>query len=172
MDNEKLLHFIAEKIDDIKLAIFYCHSNSPLRIHNTVINTCSVDDTGCITFFINRPQQLLSQFDQEFPAALNYFQKGKDFFLNIFGKARIINDPEELAYYTDLSAEEINSALTTQVMIRVKILTVDFHDTNFEKKNLFIRKIRSFFSSVFDSFGAASGSYSFTDTNTIHNYGF
>ena len=172
MDNEKLLHFIAEKIDGIKNAIFYCHSNSPLRINNTIINTFKVDETGFITFFINRPPQLLSQFDQEFPVGLNYFQKGKDYFLNIFGKARIINDPEELAYFSDLTVEEINSALTTQVMIRVKILTVDFHDTNFDKKNAFIKKVWSCFSSMFDSFGAASGSYSLNNASNIHNYGF
>jgi len=112
MHNEKILHFIAEKIEDIKVAIFYCHSNSPLKINNTIIHTYKVDDCGNITFFINRPQQLISQFDREFPVGLNYFKKGKNYFMNIFGKARIIHDPEELAYQKDLTAEEINNALT------------------------------------------------------------
>ena len=103
MDNDKILHFIAEKIEDIRLAIFYCHSNSTLKINNTIIHTFKVDDNGNISFFINRPQQLISQFDQEFPVGLNYFKKGKITYLNIFGKARIINDPEELAYETDLN---------------------------------------------------------------------
>jgi hypothetical protein len=170
MHNEKLLHFIAEKIEEINLAIFYCHSNSPLKINNTIIHTYKVDDNGCISFFINRPQQLISQFDREFPVGLNYFKKGKDFFMNIFGKARIINDPEELAYETDLTQEEINSALTTQVLIRVKILKVDFYDNNYEKKNLFAKKVWSIFSSLFDSFGAASGTYDFS--GSMHNYGF
>lgn len=172
MDNEKLLHFIAEKVEDIKYAIFYCHSNSPLRINNTIINTYKVNENGQISFFINRPQQLLSQFDQEFPVGLNYFQKGKDYFMNVFGKARIINDPEELAYETDLTTDEINKALTTQVLIRVTILKVDFYDTKFEKKNIVWKKIAGFFSELFDSFGIASGSYDITTASTVHNYGF
>lgn len=172
MENEKALHFISEKIQDIKVAIFYCHSNCPLRINNTIINTYSVDDNGYISFFIKRPPQLISQFEQEFPVELNYFKKGKDYFMNIFGKARIVNDPEELAYQTDLSAEEINNALTTMVLIRVKILKVDFIDNNFEKKNLFFKKVWSVFSEMFNSFGDSSRSFDFSHPRSLHNYGF
>jgi hypothetical protein len=103
---------------------------------------------------------------------LNYFKKGKDYFFNISGKARIINDPEELAYQTDLTADEINNALTTQVLIKVKILKVDFYDNNFEKKNLFFKKLWSLFSSLFDSVGAASQSYDFSSQSSVHHYGF
>ncbi len=170
MANGKILHFIAEKIEEINMAIFYCHSNSPLKINNTIIHTYKVDDNGCICFFINRPSQLISQFDQEFPVGLNYFKKGKNYFMNIFGKARIINDPEELAYQTDLSQEELNSALTTQLLIRVKILKVDFYDNDYEKKNLLLKKIWSLFSSLFDYAGAASKSYDFS-TSAV-NYSF
>jgi hypothetical protein len=169
--NDKALHFITEKIEEIKFAIFYCHSNSPLKINNTLINTFRVDDCGDVTFFINRPPQLISQFDREFPVGLNYFKKGKDYFMNIFGKARIIHDPEELAYQTDLTAEEINMALTTHILIKVQILKVDFYDNNYEKKNLVLKKMWSIFSSLFDSMGAASKSYDFSGSG-IHNYGF
>jgi len=171
MQNEKVLHFIAEKIEEIKVAIFYCHSTSPLKINNTIINTFKVDDLGNITFFINRPSQLISQFDREFPVGLNYFKKGKNYFMNVFGKARFIHDPEELAYQSDLTAEEINTALTTHVLVKVHILKVDFYDNNYEKKNLFFKKIWSVFSSLFDSVGPASKSYDFSGT-PIHNYGF
>ena len=170
--NDKALHFIAEKIEDINVALFHCHSNSPLKINNTIIHTFGVDDCGNITFFINRPQQLISQFDREFPVELNYFKKGKDYFMNIFGKARIIHDPEELAYQTDLTSEEINAALTTHVLIKVQISKVDFYDNNYEKKNLFLKKVSSIFSSLFASLGSASRSYDFSGESAVHNYGF
>ncbi len=171
MQNDKILLFLAEKIEEIKDAIFYCHSNSPLKISNTIIHTSKVDECGNITFFINRPKQLISEFDREFPVDLNYFKKGKNFFINIYGKARIILDPEELSYQNNLTAEEINLALTTQVLIKVQILKVDFHDNDFENKNLFFKKIRSVFSSLFDTAGAASRSYDFSGSS-VHNYGF
>ena len=172
MDNDKILQFIAEKIEDLELAIFYCHSKSPLKIHNTIIQTCKVDPNGCISFFINRPPQLISQFEQEFPAGLNYFKKGKDYSLNIFGKARIINDPEELAYETDLTAEEINSALTTHILLKVKILKADFYDNNYEKKNLLLKKLSSVVARLFDSVGAASRSYDFSPRSSLQHFGF
>lgn len=172
MVNEKILHFIAEKIEDINLAILYCHSNSPLKIHNTIIHTLHVDENGHVSFFIIRPKQSISHFEQEFPAGLNYFKKGKSCFLNIFGKARIINDPEELAYQTNLTNKEINRALTTHILIKVKILKVDFYDNNYERKNLFFKKAVSVFSRLFDSVGAASRSYDLSPDPSLHNYGF
>ena len=172
MVTDKTLQFIAEKVEDLGLAIFYCHSKSPLKINNTVIHTFKVDDNGCITFFINRPPQLISQFEQEFPVGLNYFKKGKNYFLNIFGKARIINDPEELAYETDLTQEEINNALTTHILVKVTILKADFFDNNYEKKSLVLKKVWSIFSRVFDSVDAASRSYNFSPRSSLHHFGF
>jgi hypothetical protein len=172
MVNEKIIQFIAEKIEDLGLAIFYCHSKSPLKIHNTVIHTSKMDATGCISFFIHRPSQLITQFEQEFPVGLNYFKKDKNYFLNIFGKARIINDPEELAYETDLTLEEINTALTTHILVKVKILKADFFDNEYERKNLLLKKIYSVLSRLFDSVGAASRSYNLSPRSTLQHFGF
>lgn len=172
MDNEKILQFIAEKIEDTRVAIFYCHSKSILKIQNTVINTYKVDDTGTISFFINRPRQLVSQFEQEFPAGLNYFKKGKGYFLKIEGKARIINDPEELACETYLSPDELNSALTTHILLKVKIQKAEFYDNRFEATNLLVKKIKSVYSRLFDSAGAASASYDFNKHSPLQHFGF
>ncbi len=171
MDNEKLFHFLAGKIDDIKSAILYCHSNSQLRVNNTIINFSKLDDNGRIIFFINRPHQLLSQYEQEFPVSLNYFQKGKSYFMNVHGSARIVNDPEELAYY-DLSDGEMTDALTSKVLVIVNVSMVDFFDTAYERKNLLLKKVWSLFSSLFDWFGSASRSYRFGEPSSVHNYGF
>ena len=171
MDNDKILHFISEKIEDLSVAIFYCYSNSPLKINNTIIHTSKVDNCGSIYFLVKRQGQLVREFEQEFPAALNYFKKGKNYFLNVFGKARIINDPEELAYQAELTAEEINNALTTHVLIKVSIIKVDFYDNEFEKKNLILKKLTAIFSKLFNSVGITSGTYNFNG-GIIYNYGF
>lgn len=172
MDSEKLRDFVAMKIGDIQSAIFYCHSNSQLHINNTIINSSIMDHNGRIVFFINRPLQLLSHFDQEFPVGLNYFRKGKNYFMNILGEARIINDPEELAYYTNMSEEEKVEALTTKALVAVTISKVDFYDTNYERKNLLLKKLWSLSSSLFDWFGSASRSYNFGKTAQVQHYGF
>lgn len=171
MYHDKNLQFLADKIVELNNAIFYSHSNSPLKIHNTVIQTYQVDSNGCISFFIQRPQQLISQFDREFPVGLNYFRKGKDFYINIFGKARIINDPEELAYENHLSAEEINNALTTHAFIKVNILKAEVHERGLERKNPLVKSMVNAFAVLFESF-RSSRSYDFSPGTSMHNYGF
>ena len=84
----------------------------------------------------------------------------------------LLNDPEELSYYTDFSKAETEASLTTKALIVVTISKVDFYDTNYERKNLLLKKVWSLFSSLFDWFGAASRSYNIGDANSIHNYGF
>lgn len=171
MDNDKILNFVAEKIEDLGGAIFYCYSNSPLKINNTIIHSSKVDASGSIYFFIRRPKQLVSEFESEFPVGLNYFKKGKNYFLNVFGKARIIHDPEELAYHTELTEEEISNALTTHILIKVNILKVDFYDKEYEKKNLLFKKLATMFSRIFDSAGTP-GTYNLNSSTSLPNYVF
>jgi hypothetical protein len=172
MLNDKNLHFIKEKIQDLGVALFHCHSKSLLKIPNTVIQTLTVDDNGDILFFINRPRQQLSEFDQEFLAGLNYFKKGKDYFLNILGKARIVNDPEELMYITDLSQIELENALTTQVLIKVKILKVDFYNNEPQRKPYLISKAQTVLYSLLDWGQPGMRSYDFSTNSPLQHYGF
>lgn len=173
MSNEKILQFITEKIEDIKIALFYCYSKSPLKIHNTIIETFNVDCNGNITFFIRRPQQVVSQFEQEFLVGLHYFKKGKDYFFKILGKGRIVADPEELAYESDLSPQQINSALTTHLYVKVKILKVDFYDNKYERQNLLLKKIQKVYSHITASIGAISRSFDLeTQPSFFHRFGF
>jgi general stress protein 26 len=172
MFNDKNLQLIKEKIEDLGVAILHCHSKGLLKIPNSVIQTHAVDENGDILFFMNRPTQSLSEFDQEFLVNLNYFKKGKNYFLNIFGKARIINDPEELTYILELTPEEVNKALTQQVLIKVKILNVDVTDNSFERKNSLVKKAQSVFYGLLDWGEPNARSYNFRTDSSLQQYGF
>jgi len=172
MLNDKNLHFIKEKIQDLGIALFHCHSKGLLKISNTIIQTLTVNDNGDILFFINRPKQNLSEFDQEFLVGLNYFKKGKNYFLNIFGKARIVNDPEELLYIMDLSQEEINNALNHRVLIKVKILKVDFYNNEPAKKHYLLHKAQSYLYSLLDWGEPGTRSFDFSTNSPLQHYGF
>lgn len=172
MFNDKNLQFIKEKIEDLGVALLHCHSKGLLRIPNTIIQTHTVDENGDILFFINRPTQLLSEFDQEFLVNLNYFKKGRNYFVNIFGRARIINDPEELTYILELTSQELNKALTEQVLIKVKILNVDVVDKDFENKSFLMKKTKSLFYGLFDWGEPNARSYNFQTDSSLQQYGF
>ena len=171
MNTDKHLQFIASKIVDLNVALFTCQANSLLRLPNSIVYTHKVDEDGNIFMFMPRPKQLISQFEKEFPVGLNYFKKGKSHFLNIYGKARIINDPEELNSY-DLTFEEINQALNTDMLIKVKILKADYYEKDLAKKNSWLNKVKSFVYGLLALVEDDGRSFDFSSNPTIHGYGF
>ena len=171
MNADKHLHFISGKVVEIGVALFHCHVNSILKIPTTVINTSKVDDEGNIFIFMPRPKQQLSQFEKEFPVSLNYFRKGMGYFVNVFGKARIINDPEELQAF-DLTMEEIHNALNDQMLIRVKIHKADYYEKDTARSNSLIQKIKSALYSLLALVDQDEKSYDFNTARSLQGYGF
>lgn len=170
MNTDKNLQFITNRILDTNVALFHCHTNSLLKLPTSVVKTYRVDEDGIVWFFMPKPKQLISQFDKEFPVGLNYFRKGNHYSMNILGKARIINDPEELISL-NLSAEEINIALNNELLVSVKILKVDYFDHGQERHN-FLNRIKSFIFRILDWAEPAGRSFEFSPTPGIHHYGF
>lgn len=137
MHTDKNLQFITSRILDTEVALFHCLTNSILKIPNTVINTLDVDSDGNVWFFVARPQQLISQFDQAFPVRLKYYKKGKNYTFDVFGTAQMLTDANDISDELKLSAEEISNALCTQLLIKVKINKVEFHELAFYKTSYF-----------------------------------
>ncbi len=101
MATNQQLNFLQEKIREIGSAICFNLSNSVLKLPTSIVTTLQVDDYGFVWFFIQKPKQLLTEFESEFPVRLDFFKKGKSHFLQVAGKARVVNDPEEMnAFFT------------------------------------------------------------------------
>ncbi|HYE53390.1 MAG TPA: pyridoxamine 5'-phosphate oxidase family protein [Chitinophagaceae bacterium] len=128
MLTETQLNFLREKIQELRTALFFNTSNAVLRLPTCIINTLKVDEAGQIWFFVNRPEQYLHEFDREFPARLDYFCKGKRFFLNITGKAYIITDPEELNEIISVSEDDKQKAMAHLVLIKFKIASAQYYE--------------------------------------------
>jgi hypothetical protein len=121
------LHFLQEKIQDLKNALFISQNSSLLRIPTTIISIVKTDDLGQVWFFVSRPKQFLHEFDREFPAKLEFFRKGKRFFLHITGKAFIVSDPEEI---NSLVGEEMMHQATEHVvLIKFKMQKADYFES-------------------------------------------
>ncbi len=171
MNADKNLHFISLKIIEIGIALFHCHVNSVLRLPTSVINTLKVDESGNIYIFMPRPRQELSQFEKEFPVSLNYFKKGKSFFVNVFGKARIVNDPEELQSM-DLSISEVNQALHDEMLILVKIHKADYYEKDVTKKSHFLARIKSVVYNMLALVEQDEKRFDFSTSRSLQGYGF
>lgn len=124
MLTENQLNFFREKIQELRSALFFNTSNAVLKLPPCIITTLKVDEAGQVWFFVGRPGQYLHEFDREFPAKLNFFRKGKPFFLNLTGKAFIVSDPEELNELISVDDDVKKKAMANMVLIKFKITNV------------------------------------------------
>lgn len=121
------LRFLQEKIQDLKNALFFSLNTSVLRISTTIVSVIKVDEVGQVWFFVPRPRQAIHEFDREFPVRMEFFRKGKGYFLHVSGKAFIVTDPEEI---NGLVHDDIREQTGEHVvLIRVKMLKADYFET-------------------------------------------
>ena len=121
------LPFLQQKIQELKSALFFSQNSSLLRMATTIVSILKVDELGQLWFFVPRPQQALHEFDREFPVRLEFFRKGKGFYLHITGKAYIVNDPEEV---NSLLFEDLKEQMcSNMVLIKVKMGRADYFES-------------------------------------------
>ena len=118
------LLFLREKILDLKNAIFISQHSSLLKMATTIVSIEKMDELGQLWFFVLRPQQALHEFDREFPVRLEFFRKGRDFFLHASGKAFIVTDPEDINGLLDEDIRE--KADDRLVLIKVRITKAEY----------------------------------------------
>ncbi|MES1159216.1 MAG: hypothetical protein ABUM51_00520, partial [Bacteroidota bacterium] len=85
------------KIMELQSALFFTESSSLVKLPTHVISETTIDAEGQIWFVIPKPAQHIEAFDKEIPAKLDYFQKGKEFFVKVTGTAYLITDAMEVA---------------------------------------------------------------------------
>jgi general stress protein 26 len=121
------LSFIQHKIEELRNALFFSASESLLKIPTHIVNVLKVDELGQIWFAIPKPAQHIHEFDNSFAAKLDFFKKGKDFYLKILGKAFIVNDPEEINTIIYINDEIKDQARKNEiVLMKVKITHADY----------------------------------------------
>jgi general stress protein 26 len=133
MLHQSELRFLLDKIQDLKQAIFLSQSTSLLRIATTIVTISKVDELGQMWFFVPRPKQALHEFDREFPVRLEFFKKGKQFFVHVAGKAFIVADPEEFNSIVDEDIRE--QAAGHLVLIKVRMLKADYFERAVEGRH-------------------------------------
>jgi hypothetical protein len=119
--------FLQKKILELQSALFFPDNGSVLKIPTHVVSAAEVDEEGQVWFMIPRPTQQIHEFDREFPAKLDFFRKGKGFYLKIQGKASII---DKTVNNQDTLPEEIRDQLENQqlVAIKVKVQNADYFE--------------------------------------------
>ena len=121
--------FLQEKIQELETALFFTLSNAVLKMPTHIVKVVQADESGQIWIVIPRPSQFLEEFESEFPVKLDFFKKGKQFFLKLEGTAFIETNTDEMINFMEKDREIkeiINSKLS--VIIRVKIQNADYFE--------------------------------------------
>ena len=123
MDNRQL--FLREKIKNLGSAIFFNQSDAVLKLPTSIVRIIHVDEYGYIWFFVQKPQQQLTEFEKEFPVKLDFFRKGLDYSLQVIGTGHIVSDPEELFIVTTNIDEVKQFNPARMVLIKVRMTRAD-----------------------------------------------
>lgn len=110
---------LKSKIMELQSALFFTESSSLVKLPTHVISETEIDAEGNIWFVIPKPAQHIDAFDKEIPAKLDYFQKGKEFFVKVTGTAYLITDAAEVA------STEIRSKMENDQVVVVKVRIQD-----------------------------------------------
>jgi hypothetical protein len=126
MDTRQL--YLQEKIRNLGSAIFFNQTDAVLKLPTSIVRIVHVDDYGYIWFFVQKPQQRLTEFEKEFPVKLDFFRKGLDYSLQVIGTGYIVNDPEELLIVTTNIDEVKQFNPEKMVLLKVKMTRADCFD--------------------------------------------
>lgn len=117
------LQFISEKIADLQTAVMYSMSNSLIKVPNDIVTVVKVDEEGQLWFLSHLPPQSLKECEQSFPARLKFFRKGRNFFVEVSGKATIVSKIPLAAHfdtYTDSVRKSQKAVLIKMTMSNVE----------------------------------------------------
>jgi general stress protein 26 len=127
MYNHTDLRFLQEKIRDLRSALLFSEQTALLKLSTTIIHVLQLDDLGQLWFFVTRPMQALHEFDKEFPVRMEFFRKGREFFLHIKGKAFIVDDPEEINKL--VFANMLDGVPDHMILVKVKMSKADYFES-------------------------------------------
>src|SRR5580700_1877965 len=141
---------LKSKITELQTALFYTESVSPIKLPTHVITDVEVDGEGHIWFAVPRPSMHIDAYEREVLAKLDFFKKGKDFFVKVKGVAVLLTDTETINGFETLSAEmkeKMNDDRSIGIM--VKIEDVQFVDNTPKPAQNWLKASRSQLSSWF-----------------------
>jgi hypothetical protein len=111
---------LRSKILELQSALFFTDSTSLIKLPTHIISEVEMDEEGMIWFVIPRPSQDIRAFDKEIATRMEFFKKGKEFFVKVSGKASLITEEAEAAEVPGLS-ETMLAKMADQKLIAVRV---------------------------------------------------
>jgi general stress protein 26 len=95
-------------------------SNSLVKLPNDIVTYVKVDEQGQLWFLSHHPYQLLNECEKVFPARLHFFRKGRNYFIEVSGKASIVRT------VTNANGEKFNKENGNEVLIKMAMNNIQY----------------------------------------------
>jgi hypothetical protein len=164
MANENNLGFIKNRIAEIRSAVLYSMSNELIKIPSSIITVLKVDEKEQISFFLNRPLQKMSDHEKIFPARLQFYRKGKPFYIQVSGNAGVSDNQETINEFTGLEKETENMAMQNLMLVKLKIAKAEYYEQ--KSTSCKYNSLRNIFQGIYSSLFKSAGHYRPFELNT------
>lgn len=132
MATENNLAFLKDRINEIKSAILYNMTSELVRIPVSIISILRMDENGWLWFFVKKPSQLMTEYEKSFPAHLQFYRKGKPFYIHVSGHAVVTDDEEILKEFAMPETETETIALQNLALVKLKMMKVEYYEQKSE----------------------------------------
>jgi hypothetical protein len=144
------LEMLKSKIMELQSALLFTESNSIVKLPTHVISDVELDSDGNIWFVIPKPAMQIEAYEKEIPAKLDFFKKGKDFFVKVRGIAFLQTDLAEASANEALSAEMRQRMQDADViLVKVQVQERELVDNSPKPSQNWLQASRSQLSSWF-----------------------
>lgn len=128
MVNDANLQFIREKVCQLRNAVMYVGSEGLVKLGNDIVTALRVDEEGQLWFLTNHPPSYSAEeCEQDFPARLLFYKKGVDYFVEVSGKATIVN-----INYKD-SAGKFNVQKNNKILVKMAMMNIEYTEPHTRK---------------------------------------
>jgi general stress protein 26 len=151
MPTENNLGFIKERIGEIGSAILYSLSDELIKIPVSIITVLKVDEDGQLWFFVKRPVQNMYDHEKSFPARLQFYRKGKPFFIQVSGYAGVSENRETISDFIGPGQQTEDTAMHTLMLMKLKMTKAEYYENkqSFPKRNSLQGAFQNLYSSLF-----------------------
>lgn len=120
MTTDPNLNEVREKIYRLRTAIMYSMCDEVYKLPNSIVTVVQVDDEGQLWFICQKPLHNIAEYKHSFPVRLHFYHKGIFFYMEISGKATIIEED----YSGDLPGEA--ATVEDPMLIKVAMDLIEY----------------------------------------------
>ncbi len=119
MIQDMSVQLLGEKMKELENALFVSEAGSLSRLPTHIVQIAEVDEEGNAWFIIPSPTQVIESFDADMPAKLDFFKKGKGFYLKLRGLATLVH--KEAALPKTRLFQELAESFKKKKLVAVKL---------------------------------------------------